>query len=61
MYKLDSASGKIVEHKVENMLINNIPVQPPYNILVALREELLQPQRIPVGVGVGVGAMIEAK
>lgn len=60
VYKLDSESGKIIEHKVENMLINNIPVQPPYNVLAALRDELLQPvERIPVGAGVGVGAMVE--
>jgi len=56
IYKMDSKSGKIVEHKVENMLINNIPVRPPYGILSTLREELLQTgQRIPVG----VGAMID--
>lgn len=62
VYKLDSESGKIIEHKVENMLINNIPVQPPYNVLAALRDELLQPVEripVPVGAGVGVGAMVE--
>jgi len=52
VYKMDSKSGKIVEHKVERMLINNIPVTPPYGILTALREELLNTgQRVPVGVG----------
>lgn len=56
IYKMDSKSGKIIEHRVEKMLINNIPVQPPYSVLSALRDELLQPQRIPVGVGAGVGA-----
>mmetsp|Transcript_12952 Transcript_12952/g.16380 ORF Transcript_12952/g.16380 Transcript_12952/m.16380 type:complete len:255 (+) Transcript_12952:141-905(+) len=61
VYKMDSESGKIVEHTVEKMLINNIPVQPPYNVLSALRDELLRPvdHRIPVGVGAGVGAMAE--
>ena len=61
VYKMDSESGKIIEHKVENLLINNIPVQPPYGILSTLREELLAPgmERVPVPAGVGVGAMIE--
>lgn len=60
IYKMDSKSGKIVEHKVEKMLINNIPVTPPYGVLSTLKEELLNTgQRIPVGVGVGVGAMCE--
>lgn len=55
IYKMDSKSGKIVEHRVERMLINNIPIEPPYDVLTALREELMNPygQRIPVGVGVG--------
>ena len=53
VYKMDSQSGKIIEHRVEKMLINNIPVQPPYGVLTALRDELLAPsnERIPVGVG----------
>lgn len=52
IYKMDSNSGKIVEHKVERMLINNTPVIPPYGVLTALRDELMNPgQRIPVGVG----------
>ena len=61
IYKMDSKSGKIVEHRVERMLINNIPVRPPYGVLSALRDELLSPgQRVPVGVGVGVGAMCDS-
>lgn len=60
IYKMDSSTGKIREHRVEKMLINNIPVVPPYGVLTALRDELLMPrERVPVGVGVGVGAMIE--
>lgn len=56
IYKMDASSGKIVEHRVENMLINNTPVTPPYGVLTALRDELLNPG---YGVPVGVGAMIE--
>lgn len=53
VYAMDSDSGKIVEHRIEQMLINNIPVQPPYGVLTALSQELLNPvgQRVPVGVG----------
>jgi hypothetical protein len=57
IYKMDSKSGKIVEHRVEKMLINNIPVTPPYGVLSALRDELLNTgQRVPVGLG---GAMFD--
>lgn len=61
MYKLDSESGKIIEHKVEQMLINNTPITPPYGIFSTLKEELLSPnggygQRIPAGAGIGAGA-----
>jgi hypothetical protein len=58
---MDSESGKIVEHKVEKLLVNNIPVTPPYGILTTLREELMHPggQRIPVGVGVGMTVMYD--
>jgi Uncharacterized conserved protein (DUF2358). len=63
IYKMDSKSGKIVEHKVEKLLVNNIPVTPPYGILTTLREELMFPggQRIPAGVGVGMSAMYDIK
>jgi len=29
-YQLDRSSGKIVQHKIENLIINNSPVAPPY-------------------------------
>lgn len=59
IYKMDLSTGKIGEHRVENMLINDIPVTPPYGVLTALKNEILYPsgQRVPVGVG--LGAMIE--
>jgi len=61
IYKMDSISGKIAEHRVESMTINDIPVSPPYGVLTALKNEILHPssRRSPVGAGVGVGAMIE--
>jgi len=53
IYKMDSKSGKIVEHRVEKMIINDTPITPPYGVLSALRDELMNPghSRIPVGVG----------
>jgi len=52
IYKMDSKSGKIIEHRVERMMINNTPVTPPYGVLTALRDELLNTgQRVPVGLG----------
>jgi len=53
IYKMDTKTGKIGEHRVENMMINDIPVTPPYGVLTALKNEILYPsgQRVPVGVG----------
>eukprot|EP00567_Pseudictyota_dubia_P003345 CAMPEP_0197434734 /NCGR_PEP_ID=MMETSP1175-20131217/2428_1 /TAXON_ID=1003142 /ORGANISM="Triceratium dubium, Strain CCMP147" /LENGTH=194 /DNA_ID=CAMNT_0042963567 /DNA_START=210 /DNA_END=794 /DNA_ORIENTATION=- len=59
VYKMDSESGKIVEHRVENMIINNTPVQPPYGILTAIMEDFTGP--VGNGVPAGVGAMISMK
>jgi hypothetical protein len=53
-YQLDSASGLIIEHKIEKLIINNTPVQPPYGILSLLQQEAFQMQPV----GVGAGAMI---
>lgn len=46
---MDVDSGKIIEHKVENLLINNRPVAPPYGIFGMVREEMTP--------GVAVGGM----
>jgi hypothetical protein len=53
-YQMDAPSGKIIEHRIEKLLINNTPVAPPYGILSLLQQDalrLLQPQGVPVGVG----------
>jgi hypothetical protein len=53
-YKMDVPSGKILEHRIENLLINNSPVAPPYGILSLLQQDALrlsQPQGSPAGVG----------
>jgi len=50
VYKLDALSGKIIEHKVEKLMINNIPVQPPYGIFAALKGGEMQGM-VPIGVG----------
>mmetsp|Transcript_6065 Transcript_6065/g.16973 ORF Transcript_6065/g.16973 Transcript_6065/m.16973 type:complete len:234 (+) Transcript_6065:50-751(+) len=41
MYKLDSVSGKIVEHKIENLMINDSKVIPPYGIVSLMQQELV--------------------
>jgi hypothetical protein len=53
-YQLDRVSGKIVEHKVEKLMINNTPVAPPYGILSILQQDALRVGR-PVGIPVGAG------
>ena len=49
VYDMDSESGKIIEHRIEKILINNTPIKPPYGIANALLFPSYQP--IPVGVG----------
>lgn len=41
MYKLDATSGKIVEHKFENLMINNSKVMPPYGIFSLMQQQEL--------------------
>ena len=45
LYHLDASSGKITEHKIDNLLINQTPVQPPYGIFSTLLQESLVPQQ----------------
>lgn len=56
-YKLEASSGKIIEHKIENLVMNNTPVVPPYGILPLLQQDMMGSQRQPIPVGVGAGAM----
>jgi hypothetical protein len=55
MYKLDPSSGKIIEHKIENLMINNTPVVPPYGIFSMMQQDLLGLSGQP-GAGVPAGA-----
>jgi hypothetical protein len=64
-YQLDRTTGKIVEHKVEKLVINNTPVTPPYGIWSILQQDLFSrvggggasaPHRLPVPVGAGIPA-----
>lgn len=52
IYTLDAPSGKITEHKIENLIINQTPVVPPYGIFSTLLHEqyALTPQGSPAGV-----------
>jgi hypothetical protein len=52
IYTLDAPSGKIIEHKIENLIINQTPVVPPYGIFSTLLHEqyALGPQGSPAGV-----------
>mmetsp|Transcript_10729 Transcript_10729/g.15787 ORF Transcript_10729/g.15787 Transcript_10729/m.15787 type:complete len:254 (-) Transcript_10729:88-849(-) len=52
MYKLDAPSGKIIEHKIDNLIINQRPIRPPYGIFSALMQGQysMQPSGIPAGV-----------
>jgi Uncharacterized conserved protein (DUF2358) len=56
-YQLDRVTGKIVEHRIEKLMINNTPVAPPYGILSILQQESFRVRK-QQGVPVGIGAMI---
>uniref|UniRef100_A0A7R9WVZ4 Uncharacterized protein n=1 Tax=Craspedostauros australis TaxID=1486917 RepID=A0A7R9WVZ4_9STRA len=56
VYKLDVESGKIMEHKFENLIINNTPVVPPYGMFSMMQQDLmgLTPQGV-VSPGIPAG------
>lgn len=39
VYELDQKSGNIVQHRIEQLLINNMPVQPKEGVIAALHDE----------------------
>ena len=53
-YRLDADSGKIIEHKIENLVMNNLQQAPPYGIFSLLQQDIMgvrRKQGVPVGVG----------
>jgi hypothetical protein len=48
MYRMDATSGKIIEHKIENLIVNQTPLSPPFVNLMQ-REMSMHPQGIPAG------------
>ena len=56
-YTLERNSGKIVQHVIEHVLINNTPIKPPYGMftLIMREEETLQ-----TGIAVGAAGMCAA-
>lgn len=54
-YNLDTESGKIIEHKIENLMINNNKVAPPYSILSLLQQQQMEGAAVGVPAGAGAG------
>ena len=54
MYKLDSCSGKIVEHKIEKLVINDTPATPPYGVFSLIQQQDLFGKSVP-GLGIPAG------
>jgi hypothetical protein len=50
-YQLDATSGKIIEHKVEKLVINNSQVEPPYGIFSLVQHDMNSGMGVPAGVG----------
>lgn len=40
-YRLDPVSGKIVEHQIDKLMINDNPAMPPYGIFSLLQQDLI--------------------
>jgi hypothetical protein len=55
-YQLDRFTGKIVEHRIETLMINNAPVTPPFGLWSILQQDAMRVLRSPQGVPVGAGA-----
>lgn len=55
-YKLSPRSGKIIEHRIDKLMINNSSVMPPYGVFSLLQQDILRPQGVPAGIG---AAMME--
>jgi hypothetical protein len=55
MYKLDPSSGKIVEHKIENLMINDSPVVPPYGVFSLMQQQELIGLSGQPGLGIPAG------
>jgi hypothetical protein len=52
VYKMDW-QGNIAEHRIENLMMNNIPVRPPYGVLTELLRPISSLQGGPAGVPAG--------
>lgn len=48
VYVFDKKTGKIVQHRVEHLTINDIHVRPERGIIHALKKEVIEPNGIPV-------------
>ena len=57
-YRLDAASGKITEHRIEKLVVNNSAIEPPYGILSLLQQqESIGMGLQPAGAGAGLGGL----
>jgi hypothetical protein len=54
-YRLDPASGKIIEHQIDRLMINDNPAMPPYGIFSLLQQDLLGMNLGTPGIGVPAG------
>jgi hypothetical protein len=58
LYTLDPTSGLISQHKIEKLVINQSPAQPPYGILSLLQQDAL---RLASPAPPLVGAIVQRK
>mmetsp|Transcript_2285 Transcript_2285/g.3144 ORF Transcript_2285/g.3144 Transcript_2285/m.3144 type:complete len:275 (+) Transcript_2285:112-936(+) len=56
-YQLDRNTGKIIQHKIENLTINDSPVAPPYGIFSMVQQDMLRLKTSPKGVPAGISAL----
>lgn len=54
-YRIDPISGKIVEHKFDNLMINDSKIMPPYGIFSLMQQQELTGFGTQPGVGIPAG------
>jgi hypothetical protein len=55
VYEMDRTTGLICKHRLDRTCLNNIPIQYPQGIWNALHTQVIEPNGIPVGVGIPAG------
>jgi hypothetical protein len=59
VYVFDKATGKIIQHRVEHLMINDKRIAPERGIIHALKKEVIEPDGIPVFYNTGENQVVK--